>query len=80
MKSEQGQDVSQNIFFRSGRRYMKKQRRREREWRRQLREQMAEVESRADEENDIMLLEGKIKREELKEEILAYVNAMAVDE
>ena len=71
MRYEEGEDVSQNTFYKDGIAYQKKQRRRERAWRREQQERAAELE--AEEEEEIELHEGRMKREELKEALFEYL-------
>jgi hypothetical protein len=74
MKHEAGHDMSSDKFYREGKKYQQKQHRLERQWRHQRRDVNAEAEAQLDEENDIALLEGKLKRVELKESMLEYLN------
>jgi hypothetical protein len=74
MRHERGEDLSKNKFFRRGIRYQKEQRHLERRWRRERRENMARVEDAQNDDDDVELLQGKIKREELKEKLFEYMN------
>jgi hypothetical protein len=53
---------------------MKKQKKLERKWRRMTRRANAAVERSREEQDDLDLIEGRIKREELKEVLLEYLN------
>lgn len=72
MKHEEGQDMRRDTFYREGHKYQKKQRKAEEKWRRRQRRRQAENEEELDRNDDIELLEGKLKREELKDAIIAY--------
>lgn len=74
MRHERGEDLSRDKFFRRGRRYQKKQRHIERRWRRDRQENMTNIEDGLDVDDDVELLQGKIKRETLKEELFKYMN------
>ncbi|CAA7257434.1 unnamed protein product [Cyclocybe aegerita] len=73
MKHEAGQDMSSDKFYRQGKKYQRKQQHLERCWRQERRNRNAEEENQLDQVNDIGLLEGKLKRVELKESILEYL-------
>lgn len=73
MKHEEGQDMRRDKFYQNGQKYQKKQQKLERKWRRQQRRQQAENEEELDKSDDVELLEGKLKREELKDAIIAYL-------
>lgn len=74
IRHEQGQDTSQDIFFQQGVRYMREQRKWEKRWRRARRWTTREDEEERDRANDIALLEGKLKRELLKQELQTYMD------
>ena len=66
--------MSKDKFYKRGQKYQKKQRRIERRWQRVQQENMANIEGALDADDDIELLQGKIKREALKEELFEYMN------
>jgi hypothetical protein len=66
-------EINRDKFYREGHRYQQTRAREERRWRRQRREITARNEEELDEDDDITLLEGKLKREVLKEQLLAYL-------
>jgi len=74
MRHEQGEGLTRDRFYRNGRRYQKKQQRLEREWKRDHRRNMDRAETILNEDEDIGLLRGKIKREELKEALFNYIH------
>lgn len=74
MRHERGEDMSKDKFYQRGRKYQKKQRRLERRWRRNRHENMANIEGALDDDDDVELLQGKIKRETLKERLFEYMN------
>ena len=53
--------------------YQKKQRHFERQWKRARRRNINQIENTLDEDDDVGLLQGKIKREELKEVLFEYM-------
>ncbi len=53
--------------------YQKKQRHFERQWKRAHRRNINQIENTLDEDDDVGLLQGKIKREELKEVLFEYM-------
>ena len=73
MDFEKGNFVSRNSFLRRGRELMSKEQRLCREWL-AAREQQASVEEEARGLNrDVNLLQGKLKREDLKAALLAHL-------
>ena len=74
IKHEDGQVEGKDSFLKSGITYMKNQKRKEREWRKERLRHGNMVEEERDQNNDIGLLEGKIKREELKDKLFTYIN------
>jgi hypothetical protein len=74
MRHERGEDMSKDKFYQRGQRYQKKQRCLERRWQRDCQENMANVEGALDADDDVELLQGKIKREMLKEELFEHMN------
>lgn len=79
MKHEAGEDVSRNEFYKEGKKYQKTQRQNERKWRRERRRRAAQMEEIQDGDDDIALLEGKLKRAELKEELRGYLWEQGID-
>lgn len=53
---------------------MREEREMQREWEAERAERAAEMEGEYEESHNISLLEGKAKREELKEELFTYLN------
>ena len=74
MNHEDGRFYSQDQFYKDGQAYMKEQRIQERRWRRHERQHNTNEENRREEARDLELLEGKIKREELKEQLFRYID------
>ena len=74
MRHEAGDDMRKDKFYRDGKKYQQKQERLERMWKRDRRRRTEEEEAELDEDDDVELLRGKIKREELKEELLRYLD------
>lgn len=74
MDHEDGTFVSGNAFLTQGLRIMRKEREMQREWDAERDEQAAAMEAEREESHDISLLEGKLKREELKNELFTYLN------
>jgi hypothetical protein len=73
MKHEDGNFISRDHFYKKGRKYRKKQRKLEKEWRAERQRVANEEEEELDADDDTGLLEGKIKREELKEKLFEYI-------
>lgn len=72
-EQQEGRKFSKDRFLREGRKYMRRQREMEREWRESEEGRVAQLEMERDQASEIALLEGKLKREELKEELLKYL-------
>lgn len=75
MNHEDNDFYSRDQFFRKGLKYVQKQRKREANWRRERREHNAEEEAEREDAREVELLKGKIKREELKEQLFEYIGA-----
>jgi hypothetical protein len=75
MKHEDGNFISRDRFFKAGRAYRKKQRQLEKEWREERQRVADEVEAARSERDEVELVEGKLKREELREELFKYIRA-----
>lgn len=74
MRHERIGRIESDKFYSAGRKYQKKQRRLEKTWRHERRAQAADLDVQLDGNNDIELLRGKIKREELKEWLFEYLD------
>ena len=72
---EDMQFVNRDTFYKKGRKIAKKERREYTEWRAEQELAALEGEINAGGRGEIELLEGKLKREELKKELLAYLDA-----
>lgn len=73
---ERHENIQTDIFFMEGQRLMNKERQEREEWQRQRMEQIEAEEEDYDDDERINLLEGKLKREELKEALFEYLNRM----
>jgi hypothetical protein len=71
MDHENGVFISGDTFLRQGLKIMREEREMRKEWEA---EHAAEMEEEPEESHDISLLEGKVKREELKEKLFTYLN------
>ncbi|VDC02626.1 unnamed protein product [Peniophora sp. CBMAI 1063] len=76
-EQQHGQDFNHDHFYRSGRRYSRRMREFEKEWRDTEEDWRADREAEADE--DVALLEGRIKRKKLKEELFAELGIAPMD-
>jgi hypothetical protein len=74
MQHEDNGNIQNDQFFRSGVKYVKHQRELEKEWRERQRQRAADMEREQDESSEILLLEAKIKREEMKEELFRWLD------
>lgn len=74
MNHEDGMFVSGNTFLRQGLKIMREEREMQREWEAKQAEHAVEIEGEYERSHDISLLEGKVKREELKEELFIYLD------
>lgn len=74
MQHERGDGLTADKFYKRGRRYQKQQQSLERRWRRARRRNASGIEEALDEDDDVGLLRGKIKREELKEVLFEYMS------
>ncbi|KAJ7091298.1 hypothetical protein C8R43DRAFT_908307, partial [Mycena crocata] len=74
MKHEDGNFVSRSQFYKKGKRYRKQQKNLEREWKRARLQEAVRSERERDMDDDIGLLEGKLKREELKAKLFEYLD------
>ncbi|VDB88565.1 unnamed protein product [Peniophora sp. CBMAI 1063] len=73
MKHESGENMEQDVFYRSGVRYQKKQREFEEEWRTYWEAVEEERALSVEDEEELELLEGKFKREQLKTELFDWL-------
>lgn len=79
IRHENGNELSTDNFYRAGRKYVKKQRKIERRWRRRRRRENAEAEQERERNDDEDLLEGRIMREELKEKLFEYLGDVEME-
>ena len=71
---EDAQFITRDKFFKTGKRIIRRERQKLKEWN-EAREQVAEqIEADMEERGEIELLEGKLKREKLKKELFAHLN------
>jgi hypothetical protein len=73
MRHEDGNFFSKDQFFKDGQSYHKEQKKIEDEWRVEWQRVADEIETVRDEDDEVGLLEGRIKREELREELFNYL-------
>jgi uridine phosphorylase len=73
---EDGQFYSQDQFYKDGQAHMKEQKNKEQQWHHHKQRNNAQEEDRREEAQELELLEGKIKRKELKEQLFEYLNIM----
>jgi hypothetical protein len=73
MDHEDKQFITRDKFYKVGRKIMRKEKRELAEWNAAREEEAMQVEN-MDEEGEIELLEGKLKRERLKKELFAYLD------
>ena len=76
MDHEDGIHISTDQFFKQGVQLMRKERRVRAEWLAVREEVAGHAERRADEDKEIELLEGKVRREDLKRELFAHIDRM----
>lgn len=76
MDHEDGMFVSGGTFLKQGLKLIREEREMLREWEAEREEHAAEIEGEREESHDIGLLEGKVKREELKDELFIYLNSI----
>jgi hypothetical protein len=76
MDHEDGTFVSGDEFLTQGLSIMRKEKEMQREWEAECAEHVATMEAEREESHDIGLLEGKLKREELKEELFTYLSSI----
>jgi hypothetical protein len=65
--------VEADVFYIEGRRYLEREREEEDRWREERRVQLQEEEADYDLVENVELLEGKIRREELKKALFNYL-------
>ena len=76
MDHENGVHISKDKFFRTGVKLMRKERRAQQAWQAERQDVATVVEREEDENNDVGLLEGKVKREELKQKLFTYLDSI----
>ena len=76
MDHEDGAFISGDAFLTQGLRTMRKEKETQREWEAERADHAAMMEAEREESHDISLLEGKLKREELKNELFTYLNSI----
>ena len=75
MDHEDGLHISRDVFYQEGYRIMLRERQELREWQQQREEQAATEEEERVQNRDVELLEGRLKREELKKSLFAFFNS-----
>jgi Arc/MetJ-type ribon-helix-helix transcriptional regulator len=76
MDHEDGIFVSRDRFLRRGLKIMRQEKAAQEEWEAEWAAHAEILESEREVSQDIGLLEGKVKREELKEELFTYLNSL----
>lgn len=80
MDHEKDTPLSNNDFYKAGRKLMRDERRERESWQIEREEQLARAEADGEDGHDIELLEGRVKRENLKRELFKYMeDEMDVD-
>jgi hypothetical protein len=79
MNHEDGQNMSKDKFYQDGIKYQRKHKKEEQKWQREQWQRAAREEEEREQNDDIDLLDGQIKREELKEELFKYMNDNSMD-
>lgn len=79
MDHEKETPLSTNNFYKQGRKLMRDERRERESWQMEREEQLAREEADGDDGHDIELLEGRLKREELKKELFMYMENDEMD-
>ena len=74
MMHEHQENIEADIFFAEGQRLLEKEQQEQGEWEQQRNEALVEEEASYDNDETIGLLEGKIKREQLKEVLFEYLS------
>ncbi|GLB35610.1 putative DDE superfamily endonuclease [Lyophyllum shimeji] len=73
LRHENKENPETDNFFAEGQLILEEERERQMEWERLRREQMAQEEENYEDDEEIELLEGKLKREQLKEALFEYI-------
>jgi hypothetical protein len=73
MRHEEIGNISRDSSYKEGRMYQQKAARVEQKWKREQRQRMVCEEEELEAIDDIELLEGKIKREKLKEKLFTFL-------
>jgi len=71
---EDGRYITKDKFYRDGRKLLRKERRAQREWAEEREREAVRIEEDAEQQGEIELLEGKLKRENLKKELFAHLD------
>lgn len=79
MDHEEDTPLSNNQFFKQGRKIMRGERREWEAWQIEREEQLAREEADGEDGHDIELLEGRVKRENLKKELFEYMQESEMD-
>jgi len=74
MDHKDAQFVTRDRFYKLGRKIMKREKRELREWNEAREDKALQSEWEREEQGEIELLEGKLKREELKKALFTYLN------
>ena len=74
MMHERHENIEADIFFAEGQQLLEKEQQEQEEWEQQRNEALVEEEASYDNDETIGLLEGKIKREHLKEVLFQYLS------
>lgn len=74
MNHEAGQDIQSDQFFIEGMQLMQEEARKRAQRKEREEEHAAQAERLREESREIELLEGKLKREELKKDLFAYLD------
>jgi hypothetical protein len=74
MRHEDGEFTSKDAFFKDGKSYQKDQKKVEKKWRQKRQEVADELEERRDADDDIGLLEGRLKREQLRAALFDHID------
>jgi hypothetical protein len=74
MDHEDAQFITRDQFYKLGQKIMKRERRELREWNEAREEEVLQSEREREEQGEIELLEGKLKREKLKKALFTYLD------
>ncbi len=76
MDHEDGTFVSRDRFLKQGLKIIRQEKAMQEEWEAEWAAHVEVLEIEREESHDISLLEGKLKREELKNELFTYLNSL----